>query len=96
MEEKDGTLFAKVNAKLDLSSLGVDLVMPLNFVFKLDGEKNASLETLDLNLSYQGIEAKIGLKDTKKTVPELRGKKPFISSIASESDAEILIPSRFR
>ncbi len=70
MEEKDGTLFAKVNAKLDLSSLGVDLVMPLNFVFKLDGEKNASLETLDLNLSYQGIEAKIGLKDTKKTVPE--------------------------
>lgn len=78
MEEKDGTLFAKVNAKLDLSSLGVDLVMPLNFVFKLDGEKNASLETLDLNLSYQGIEAKIGLKDTKKTVPELNDRDSFI------------------
>ena len=78
LEEKNGATYAKVNAKLNLSSLGVDLEIPLNFVFKLDEEKNASLETLDLNLSYQGIEAKIGLKETSKTVPELTGRDSFI------------------
>ncbi|MDE6411658.1 MAG: hypothetical protein K2L02_03880, partial [Clostridia bacterium] len=39
---EDGSV-ANVSAKLDLSSLGVDLKMPLNFKFRLDEERNASL-----------------------------------------------------
>lgn len=74
----EGGTLATVSAKLDLSSLGVDLKMPLNFKFRLDEAQNASLENLGLSFDYRGIKAKAGLRNTGKSVPELVDKDSFI------------------
>ncbi len=77
-EERDGATFARVAAKLDLSSLGVELSVPLNFEFRLDEEKNASLESLDLSLAYGGVDAKVSVKSTEKSVPDLTDRDSYI------------------
>lgn len=74
---EDGTR-ASVSAKLNLSSLGVDLIVPLDFKFMLDEQKNASLESLDLSADYEGIKAKIHIGSTQKSVPELTDRESYV------------------
>ncbi len=77
-ETADGKV-ASLACKLDLSSLGVDLKMPLDFVFTLDENNNASLRSLDLSLSFNGIDAKIGIAGTDKSVPALENRDSYIN-----------------
>ena len=69
---------AFVEAALDLSSMGVDLKVPLNFLFNISEEKTASLASLDASLSYEGIAAKINVKSTDQSVPDLANEDTFI------------------
>lgn len=69
---------ASVHAEINLTSLGVNLVLPIDFKFALDEEKNASLDSLDLSAQYQGIDAKIVVKSTQKTVADLTDKEDYI------------------
>lgn len=69
---------AAVRAELNLTSLGIDLAVPLDFRFNLDESKNASLESLVLSAAYGGIDAKVSIRSTEKSVPELTGKESYI------------------
>lgn len=70
---------ASVHAEINLTSLGVKLVVPIDFKFDFDEEKNATLNSLDLSAEYQGINAKVSVKDTQKTVADLTDKDSYIN-----------------
>lgn len=78
VEETAGEKIATLVCTLNLKSIGVDLEIPLTFVFKIGEDNTASLKTLDLKLNYQGIDAKVALKGTSKTVPALEDKNSYI------------------
>ena len=69
---------ATVLAVLDLSSLDIELEIPLNFTFNLDANKKASLAICTTSISYQGIEANIAIKGTEKSLSDLTDKDSFV------------------
>ena len=62
---------AKLLARLDLTSLGVGLVIPMSFEFKLDENNNAALTNASVNFAYGEIAAKIGLTESTETIADL-------------------------
>ena len=75
-EPNDGFTFtanesAKILARLDLTSLGIGLVIPMNFEFRLDENNSAELTNASLNLAFGKIAAKIGLTESSETVADL-------------------------
>lgn len=79
VEETESGKIASLACKLNLKSLGIELEIPLDFVFEIGENSEASLKTLDLKVNYQGIDAKVGLKSTAKKVPALEDKDSYIN-----------------
>ena len=75
-EPDDGFSFvagesAVMKAKLDLSSLGIDLTIPLNFYFSLAEDNRATLSSADLSLVYGEFDVSVKLDKGETEVPSL-------------------------